>query len=97
MSHTTEVMPISVRFLPILARINWLPWQRPLGPYNQKCLVWIYQPQNSLKSNHVFFVSRKNAFVAILVPKSLFPLCTEVSQMNSVIAETLPHKKLIRR
>jgi len=29
MTHTTEVMAIFVRFLPVLAK-NWLPWQRPL-------------------------------------------------------------------
>jgi len=29
---------------PILAKI-WLPWQRPLDPCNQKCLLWIGRPQ----------------------------------------------------
>ena len=38
MLHTTEVMAIFVIFWPILAKI-WLPWQRPLGPWNQKSLV----------------------------------------------------------
>jgi len=32
------------RFLPILAKF-WLPWQRPLGPCNQKCLTWIGRPR----------------------------------------------------
>jgi len=40
MSHTTEVMAIFMRFLPILAKI-WLPWQRLLDPCNYKCLLWI--------------------------------------------------------
>ena len=40
MLHTTEVMAIFVIFWPILAKI-WLPWQRPLDPFNQKCLLWI--------------------------------------------------------
>jgi len=31
-------------FLPILAKI-WLPWQRPLDPCNQKCLLGIGGPQ----------------------------------------------------
>jgi len=30
-------------FWPILAKI-WLPWRRPLYPYNQKCLIWIGLP-----------------------------------------------------
>jgi len=33
-------MAIFVRFLPNLAKM-WLPWQRPLDPCNQKCLLWI--------------------------------------------------------
>ena len=40
MLHTTEVMAIFVIFWPILAKI-WLPWQRPLDPCNQKCLLWL--------------------------------------------------------
>jgi len=42
MLHTTEVMAIFVIFWPILAKI-WLPWQRPLDLWNQKCLLWIGQ------------------------------------------------------
>jgi len=42
-SLTTEVMAIFVKFWPILAKI-WLPWQRPLDPCNQKCLIWIGRP-----------------------------------------------------
>ena len=44
MSLTTEVMAIFVIFWPILAKI-WLPWQRPLDPRNQKCLLRIGRPQ----------------------------------------------------
>jgi len=42
-SLTTEVMAIFVIFLPIFTKI-WLPWQRPLDPCNQKCLIWIGRP-----------------------------------------------------
>jgi len=42
-SLTTEVMAIFVIFLAILAK-SWLPWQRPLDPCNQKCLIWIGRP-----------------------------------------------------
>ena len=44
MSLTTEAMAIFVIFWPILAKI-WLPWQRPLDPCNQKCLLWIGRPR----------------------------------------------------
>jgi len=47
MSHTTEVMAIFVRFWPILAKM-WLPWQRPLDPCSQKCLIWIGRPRKPL-------------------------------------------------
>jgi len=40
---TTEVMAIFAIFWLILAKI-WLPWQRPLDPCNQKCLIWIGRP-----------------------------------------------------
>jgi len=43
MLYTTEVMAIFVIFWLILANI-WLPWQRPLDPCNQKCLIWIGRP-----------------------------------------------------
>jgi len=43
LSLTTEVMAIFVIFWPILAKI-WLPWQRPVDPCNQKCLIWIGRP-----------------------------------------------------
>jgi len=63
MLHTTEVMAIFVIFLPILAKI-WLPWQRPLDSYNQKCLLWIAEPQNPLfLSNRILVISRTNVFI----------------------------------
>ena len=46
-------------------------------------------------SNHLLVVSRRNAFIAILVAKlaamatPLCPLCTGLSLMNSLVAETL--------
>ena len=36
----TEVNAIFVILWPIMAKI-WLPWQCPLDPCNQKCLLWI--------------------------------------------------------
>jgi len=58
MLHTTEVMAICVIFLPILAK-NWLPWQRPLDPWNQKCLLWIGRPRKPpVISNHILVISR---------------------------------------
>jgi len=43
MMHTSEVVAIFVMFLPTLE--IWLPWQRPLDPCNQKCLLWIGRPR----------------------------------------------------
>ena len=98
MLHKTEVMAIFVIFWLILAKI-WLPWQRPLDPCSQKCLLWIGRPRkHPAISNHLLAISRRNdlyAFVASLVPKlvavvtALCPLCTGVSQMNSPISQTL--------
>ena len=103
MLHTTEVMAIFV-FWPILAKFR-LPWQRPLDPCNQKCLLWIGRPRKppaisnnislSLTEMHLY------AFIAILVPKlvamvtPLCPLCTGVSQMNSPIAQTLSQNQTL--
>ena len=87
-----------VIFVPILAK-NWLPWQCPLDPCNQKCLLWIGRPRRlPVVSNRIPVVSRSNAFIAILVPKLvamvtlLRPLCTGESQMNSTIAQTISQK-----
>ena len=52
-------------FLPIVAKI-WLPWQRPLDPCNQKCLLWICQPRKPpVISNHILAISHRNAFICI--------------------------------
>jgi len=40
MLHTTNVIAIFMILWPILTKI-WLPWQRPLDPWNQKCLPLI--------------------------------------------------------
>jgi len=71
-SYTAEVMAIFVIFVTILAKI-WLPWQRPLDPYNQKCLLWIGRPRKPLIiSNRILVISCRNAFVCIysnFIPK----------------------------
>jgi len=65
MSLTTEVMAIFVIFWPILAKI-WLPWQRPLDPCNQKCLLRIGRPRKPpVISNHNLAISHRNAFIRI--------------------------------
>ena len=65
MSLTTEVMAIFVIFWPILAQI-WLPWQRPLDPCNQKCLLRIGRPRKPpVISNHILANSHRNAFICI--------------------------------
>jgi len=54
-----------VIFWPILAKI-WLPWQRPLDPCNQKCLLWIDQPRKPpVMSNHILVISRRSVFKLI--------------------------------
>jgi len=74
-----------------LAKI-WLPWQHPLDPCNQKCLLWIGRPGKSpVISSHILAISRRNAFIAILVPKFVAMvtrfclLCTGLSQVTSLI------------
>jgi len=101
MSLTTEVMAIFVILWPILATI-WLPWQRPLDSCNKKCLLWIGRPRKPpVISNHILAISHRNAFIAILVPKlvamvtPLCPLCTEVSKMNSTMAQTLSQNQTL--
>ena len=65
MTLTTDVMTIFVIFLPILAKI-WLPWQRPLNPCNQKCLLCIGRPRKPpVISSHILVISRRNAFMCI--------------------------------
>jgi len=87
-----------VIFLPILTK-HWLPWQCPLDPCIQKCLLWIGRPRKPpVISNHILAISCRNSFICIysnLVPKlvamvtPLCSLCTGVSQTNSTIAQTL--------
>jgi len=61
----TEVMAIFVIFWPILAKI-WLPWQRPLDPWNQKCLLWIGWPRKPhVISNRILVIYHRNAFMCI--------------------------------
>jgi len=52
-------------FWPILAKI-WLPWQRPLHPCNQKCLLWIDRPRKPpVLSNCLLVISHTNASICI--------------------------------
>jgi len=52
-------------FCPIFAK-SWLPWQRPLHPWNQKCLLWIGRPQNPpVISNCILVVFHTIAFICI--------------------------------
>jgi len=67
MLHTTEVMAISLIFWPTLAKI-WLPWQRPLNSYNEKCLLWIARPwKPPVISKLILVISRKNSFICIYI------------------------------
>jgi len=45
----------------------WLPWQRPLDPCNQKCLLRIGRPRKPpVISNHILAISHhRNAFICI--------------------------------
>ena len=52
-------------FWPILAKI-WLPWQRPLEPCNQKCLLWVGQPRKPpVISNHILATFCRHSFICI--------------------------------
>jgi len=103
-SVTTEIMAIFVIFWPILAKI-WLPWQSPLELCNQKCLLRIGRPRKPSVISNYFSLSLTEmhlcAFVAILVPKlvamatPLCPLCMGVSQMNSLIVQTLSQNQTL--
>jgi len=93
--------PFFVIIWPILTKI-WLPWQRPLKPCNQKCLLWIGQPRKPpVITNGILLISCRNVFIAIFVPKlvavvtPLCPLCTGVSQMNSSMAQTLSQNQTL--
>jgi len=65
MLHTTAVMAIFVIFWPILAKI-WLPWQRPLHLWNQKCLLWIDRPRKPpVINNRILVISHTNTPICI--------------------------------
>ena len=65
LSLTTEVMAMFVIFWPILAK-HWLPWQCPLEPCNQKCVLWIGRPRKPpVISNHILVIFHTNAFICI--------------------------------
>ena len=76
-----------------------------LDPCNQKCFLWIgRRGKPPVISNHIRAISRRNglyAFIAILVQKlvamvtPLCPLCSGVSQMNSLIAQTLSQNQTL--
>ena len=58
-------MAILWYFLHILAK-NWLLWQCPLDPCNQKCIIWIDRPRKSpVISNHILAISCRNSFICI--------------------------------
>jgi len=58
-------MAIFVIFWLILAKIS-LPWQRPLEPCNQKCLLWIGRPRKPpVIGNHILVISHENGFICI--------------------------------
>ena len=60
-----KLWPFLWFFLPILAKI-WLPWQRPLDPWNQKCLLWIGRPRKPpVISNRILVIFHTNAFICI--------------------------------
>ena len=102
MSHTTEVMSIFVRFSHIFTKTSLL-WQRSLNLWSQECRLWIGRPgKPPVLSIHTVASSRRNAIfvpklVAMVTP--LCPLCTTtvVSQMNSLIAETLSQNQTLHR
>ena len=87
MLHTTEVMAIFVILWPILAKI-WLPWQRPLEPCNQKCLLRIGRPRKPpVISNHILAISHRNAFITRRRSSSFAEYCQHfVARLNDVHA-----------
>jgi len=85
-------------FWPILAKL-WLPWQRPLDFAIRNVFFGLDDHEIPLLLVIAFSLSLVEmhlcAFMAIFVPKliaivitPLCPLCTEVSQMNSPMAQT---------
>jgi len=54
-----KLWPFLWYFSPIVAK-NWLPWQYPLVPCHQECLVWIGRPRKPpVISNHILAISRR--------------------------------------
>ena len=98
-----KLLPFLWLFWPILAKI-WLPWQRPLDPCNQKCLLWIGRPRKPpVISNRILVMSRRNAFKCIysnFCPNigchgnAALSLCMGVSQMNSPMHKPYCKNKL---
>jgi len=88
----------------ILAKI-WLPWQLPLDPCNPKCLLCIGRRRKPpVISNHILVICHRNAFMRsysnfcpkmVTMVTPLCPLCTEVSQMNSLMAQTPSQNKTL--
>jgi len=99
-----KLWPFLWVFSSIFAKI-WLPWQPPSDPCSQKCLLWIGQPRKlPVISNHIRAISSRNAlyaFITILDPKlvamvtPLYLLCTGVSHMYSLIAQTLSQNQTL--
>jgi len=52
----------------------WLPWQRPVDPWNQKCLLWIGRPgKPHVISNRIPVISRRNAYIYICIYSNFSP------------------------
>jgi len=88
-----------VIFVPILAK-NWLPWQRRLDPCNRKSFLWIGRPRKRsvIVSNHILAISRRNAFIAILIPKLVAMLLSLVYRSVTdefLIAQTLSQNQTL--
>jgi len=72
---------IATSLKPLQSQMSYLDWPTTKNP----CYI----------RNRIPVVTRRNAFIAILVPKlvamvtPLCPLCTGVSHMNSITAQTL--------
>jgi len=81
---------------------NFVAMATSLRPRKQKCLLWIGWPQKfPVISNRILVTARRNAFIAVFVPKlvavvkRLCPLCMGVSQMHSPIAQTLSQNQTL--
>jgi len=74
MSHTTEVMAILVRFFAYFGQIS-LPWKRPLEWLrlfpSEMSFFRLADHKTPCICYDVLIISRRNAFIAILVPNWL--------------------------